>query len=634
MSARSLPTKLICCACSAATLWAQTPQPAAAQGSIEPVRPIAPVVVRPYLAPKVPPIRLNDSGRLQSLVRANMLYLTLQDAIALVLENDIDLEIARYGPILAQWNLERAEAGGALPGVPGGASQSGTVASGQGVAGSQAAAGLSLAAPTGRGNGTNASISQVGTIAQATDPIVQQTSTFSHTTSPQFNTVQSGQQALVSATHVYTSSFQQGYDLGGSATLSLSEHYLKENAPTDFLNPSVAPSLSLSIRQNFLQGFWFAVNRQTIEVNKINLGVSDLNFRAQVENAVANVVTMYYALVSDYEDLRAKRAAEEAAQQFLGETRQKEQLGELAQLDVTLAESQLAASQADVIASLNTFEQQQWQLKNLFSRRGVLDPALATLEIVPLDRIVIPEKDDLAPLPDLIKEALANRPDIQIDQANLKSAEISTVATVNGLLPTLQVTATLSNSGLAGTRASDRVDPYFGGGFGTGLGEIFRRNFPTERISPVFVAQIYDRQAEADYGIDQLQLRQQQLLAHKTQAQVQVDVQNYVIALRQARARYQSASQNRVLQEKLYEGERQKFDLGTSTPYNVVVQQRDLEAARANEISAESNYINARIALDQALGLTLAANNVSINEAREGRVSRPSALPAALPPRP
>ena len=117
--------------------------------SIEPVRPAAPVLWRPYLAPEVPTVRLSNSERLRTLIRAGKLYLTVQDAIALALENNIDIEVARYNPILAEWQLQRAEAGGALPGVPSGATQAGSVAAGQGVLGSQQAAGVSSAGGNG-----------------------------------------------------------------------------------------------------------------------------------------------------------------------------------------------------------------------------------------------------------------------------------------------------------------------------------------------------------------------------------------------------------------------------------------------------------------------------------------------------
>src|SRR5271156_668516 len=177
--------KTFCVGCSLALLSAQEP-------TVEPVRPSAFVAVRPYLPPSVPPVRLENSGRLGSLVRSGMLYLTVQDAIALALENSIDIEVARYNPILAEWQLERSRAGGALPGVPSGASQAGSVANGQGVLGSRAAAGVNIGGDNNNGNGTgNATISQIGPITQTLDPSLQESSTFSHTSTPLPNVVQS-----------------------------------------------------------------------------------------------------------------------------------------------------------------------------------------------------------------------------------------------------------------------------------------------------------------------------------------------------------------------------------------------------------------------------------------------------------
>src|SRR5665213_2010510 len=181
--------QLIAALCLASLAWAQ---------DIQPIRPQAPVFVRPYLAVSVPPIRLTNSERLVQLVRAGMLYLTAQDAIALVLENNIDIEVSRYNPFISDWNLERAQAGGALPGVPGGASQAGSVATGQGVSGSQTAAGVTAPGSSSTGGRTsNATISQIGPVTPNLDPIVQETTTFSHTTSPQPDAVQSQVLSLI-----------------------------------------------------------------------------------------------------------------------------------------------------------------------------------------------------------------------------------------------------------------------------------------------------------------------------------------------------------------------------------------------------------------------------------------------------
>ena len=136
-----------------------------------------------------------------------------------------------------------------------------------------------------------------------------------------------------------------------------------------------------------------------------------------------------------------------------------------------------------------------------------------------------------------------------------------------------------------------------------------------------------NRQAQADFGIDQLQLRQSQIQLNKDLNQVAVDVSNYLVALRQARARYRAAVQTRILQQQLLDAEQKKLAGGASTPFNVVQQERDLVAAQSAETAALVDYTNARLALDQTLGTTLEVNHVSIDEARTGKVQRVSTLP-------
>lgn len=629
--ARGIVPRIVCCLCSISMLWAQN---ANQLTSIEPVRPKAPIIARPYLPTTVPPIRLTDSSRLQGLIRAGILYLTVQDAIALALENNIDIEIARYGPILAAWNLNRAEAGGALPGVPSGASQAASVASGQGVAGSQAAAGVSNTGQVTARNATNATISQVGPVTQNLDPAFQQASTFSHTSSPQPNSTQSITPVLISNGRVYTGSYQQGFLTGGGITVSFSDHFLHENALTDVLNPSSATSIALTFQHSLLQGFGTAVNGRTITVNRINLDTSALTFRTQVIGVVVNVLNLYYGLVADYEDVRAKRSAMETAQQFFNNSKKSEEVGTLSALDVTTAESQLAATQRDLVISETTLRQEEVQLKNQLSRRGVMDPVLANVQVMPLDRIVVPATDNLPPLSEMVQEALANRSDLAAERANEKAAEVSSLGTRNGILPRLQAIGGTTQAGLAGTAVQTpfgTADPAVVGNIGTALAQSFSRDYPTNRIAALFQATINNRQAQADFGIDQLQLRQTQLTQQKDFNQVQVSVSNYVTALRQARSRYQAAARNTILERQLYDAEQRKFELGASTPYNVTQQQRDLVAAQATEVAALAAYSSARIALDQTLGTTLEANNVSIDEARSGVVSRSSSLPDVLP---
>jgi outer membrane protein TolC len=610
------------------------PLACAQQPSIALIPPKAPAILRPYLAPSAPPARMANSPRLRELVRAGTLYLTVQDAIALALENNVDIEVARYNPLILSLNVTRSEAGGTLPGVPSNASQAGSVASGQGVAGSQQAAGVS-APGTGSTHvqSTNATISQIGPVTPTLDPIIQEASTFSHTTSLYPDSQASATSTLVDGTRALTASIQQGLLTGGTVTLTYTDHYLNENSPTDVFNPTSAPVLAVSVTQYLLNNAGVAVNARFINVAKMNRDASDLAFQTTVTGIVSQVLNAYYALEAADEDLKAKRSAAETATTFLANVKEQVRIGSLAPSETINADSLAVTAQQALVDSETALKQQEIQLKNLLSRNGTADPVLAGARILPLDPIRIPEHDDLPSVEDLVKQALANRTDLASERENEAAAAVSNLGTKNGVLPFAVVLGNESQAGIAGTGRTVTIDgftappnPYFVGGIGTALGQVFRRDFPSENITGAYEMTLRNRQALSDYAIDQLSFRQTQLSNRKDLNQVQVDVQNYAIALRQARARYEAAVRNRTLQEQLYSSERRRFELGASIPYNVTQQQRDLMTAQNSETAALAAYITARIALDRTTGAILSANHVALVEARGGKVMRESTI--------
>jgi outer membrane protein TolC len=688
--------------------YAQGKDPAA----IGPVKPHENVLIRPYSPAIAPDIRLGNSGRMRDLIRGGNLYLTAQDAIALAIENNIDLEVDRYNPILSAWAIQRAQAGGAARGVTGASLTSGnSVTSGQGVAGSQASAGVSTSGNSKSSiSNSNATVSQIGPITQVLDPVVQDVSYWGHFTTPQNNTLQSGTTALIDGKRVTSASISQGTLTGGTVTLSGNASYLNENALSDTLNPTDAGSLSLSIQQNLLQDFGRAVNARSITVAKSNLQISDIAFKAALISVVATVLTQYYQLVSDREDTAAKRSALILARQLESDNKRQVDIGTLAPIEITRAEAQVATAEQDLTVSETTLLQEEVTIKNLLSRNGLADPLLVNVRVIPLDTIHVPDTDDLpsvqtlvgqtvgtgipantandpsltaqvnapatatgvqhpssqtaqptAPRPNtqgtvanaptspvsppvpntmnaLIGSAVANRTDIQTDAMNYANAVVSAIGTQNGVLPSLQVFATLSQNGLNGSVNQKSLaagypppDPYFVGGYGTQLGQIFRRNFPSDRGGFAFTANIRNRTAQADEAIDQLQLRQTEINNARDKNQVAVLVSNAVIGLRQARTRYAAAVKNRILEEQLLEAEQKKFQLGTSTPYNVITQQRDLATARSAQVTAEATYAQAKIMLDQVLGITLETNHISLTDATVGHVAFNSVLPEKLP---
>ena len=140
----------------------------------------------------------------------------MQDAIALAIENNLGLEIDRYGPLLAQAALERALAGGPVRGVPSASAQVSSVNAGVGVNGSAQSAGLGGGGGGGSGGSSgNAAIQQVGAITPNLDPILQSTTTQAHLTQPQANTVLSQTNALIQSVRTTNTTLADGADQRG-----------------------------------------------------------------------------------------------------------------------------------------------------------------------------------------------------------------------------------------------------------------------------------------------------------------------------------------------------------------------------------------------------------------------------------
>jgi outer membrane protein TolC len=556
-------------------------------------------------------------------VRAGKLYLSLHDAIALAIENNLDLEVDRSGPQLADLALRRAEAGGAYRGVPGGAAQISSVDSGLGVAGSLQAAGL------GGGNGGGggaanggASIQQVGQVTPNLDPVLTSSLAFSHITQPQVNTLLSQTSELIQSKHTYTTQLQQGLITGGSLTITDYEQSVKENAPSDVLNPALAPYIGVSVSQNLLQGFGVRVNSRDIRISKLNAQGSQETFRSQLLDLVANVQNAYWDLVAANDTVKAREQALEIARKFHDDTEQEIRIGALARVQLPGAEAEVAQRQQDLTIAQAVVQEREIRLKDLLSRRE--DPVFDAAPVVPLDRIGLPAQDDLPPLRKLVETAMAKRPDVAVSAIRDKTQEISSLGTATLLLPGLSVGATLTDRSAAGTpQASSGVpaNPAFVGGYGTALGQIFRRDFPSESARVSVSLPIGNRSAQGDYGIDQLSIRQAEVQGQRDNNQIVVDISNFTIGLRQARARCATAIESRQLREQLLKAEQERFAFGqTKTTAALIAAQRALVAAQTAEIDALAAYARAKVSLDQVLGQTLEVNHVLVDDALAGRL--------------
>jgi outer membrane protein len=618
---RTFLRQVLAMACACALLRAQAPVV---------TRPVGAIGWRSYRPITISPARLTNTQRIHSLMRAGTLYLTLQDAIALAIENDLNLEVARTQPLTAEWGIERAQAGGAPRGAPSAQTLVAAADAGLGVLGTASLAGISAGgASTGSsGGGGGVTVTQIGTTAQALDPVVQNTSTFSHITYPQANEVISGVSSLVDNLRAYSSTITQGLPTGGLVQYKTYEQALSENSPFDNYNPAVGPYMSLYAQIPVFQQRGLAVNTRQIKVAVNNkLSARDV-FRSQLENLVSGVVTQYWDLVGAGDTLKSSRQSLEIAQKFYDDTDGQIKLGTLAPVELPRAAAELAARKQDVSIAVATVRQREASLKDQLTRNP--EPDVEAAQIVTLDRIEVPENDDLPSLRDLLGRAFGKRPDMAISKIKDQNQEIASIGTADSLQPTGIAFARYKDSGAAGTPQIIPGEPtstFFNGAYGKALGQIFRNDFPTEYAGFYFQAPIGNRVAQADYGVEQLQIKQGDVSSQRDKNAILVEISNEMLALRQARSRYVVASESLKLQQQLLDAEKNRFSYGTGTTSAVIVAQRAVVSAQTTLTSTQSAYVHARASLDKALGETLEVNHISLDEGLSGVVSRESKAP-------
>jgi outer membrane protein TolC len=588
-----------------------------------------------YRTRYIPAINLSNSSRLDSLIRAGKIYLSLQDAIALALENNLDIELSRYGPMIAEADYLRARAGGLLRGVPTAVTQGPSSVQSQVIGGSGQVSGAS------RGDGSSGTstggtvITQTGTQIPNLDPGLFASYQWGHATRPLSNTVTTGTTSVISRSSVFNFGYQQGFLSGTTVSYGWNNSGFQSNNRFSDINPGTQGSMNLQVSQTLLRGFGFAVNGRNIKIAQNDKRISDLVFEQQVITTVSAIINLYWDLVAFNEDVKVKRQALALAEKLYSDNKKQVEIGTLAPIEIVRAEAEVASRQQDLTVSETSVLQQETIIKNALSRTGTSSPSVAEARIVPTDLLRLDTADAILPLQDQIEMAMSSRPELKQTQINIDSAKIGLAGSRSQLLPQLDVQGNLQNNALVGQGnflvppGQRRIDPFFVGGFGSALAQIFRRNFPDYSLGFQLSVPLRNRSAQSDYIRDSLQLRQSELRQRQQINQIRVDVQNALIGVQQARSRYQAALKNRVLQEQNLDAEQKKYALGASTIFFVIQAQRDLATAQASEVSAMANYSRARVQMELVTGQTLKANNISISEAREGKVSRP---PSALPP--
>jgi len=602
-----------------------------------------PNLIDPYKPIHIDEPNLTNSPRIDQLVHDGKLELTLQDAVELALENSLDIVVQRYAPWFADLDILKADSGG-----------------------------------FGRGSQNTAVSSSTANIPVLNfDPVLTTTLGIDSRQTPVNNPLTSGTgtgtatsttpPSLGSHSSTYNFQYTQGLQTGTNIFVSWNNTRSSTSSIFNLFNPAVQTSIFIGFQQQLLNGFGPSVNTRNIRIAKNNRKIADWAFTQQAITTVTNTVTDYWELVYARENVKVQQQAVDVAAKLYSDNKKQLEIGTMAPLDVTRAESELATDRQNLIVAQTVQLQNEQILKNAISKNP-LAPNLINVEIIPTELPVRPELVEAPTFEDAVKEAFAKRPELQEQALNLLNGDIDVKATRNALLPVATLSAEYGTVGLSGNslitnssaiagsavvdasgNAVNGIDPTTGlpvpifipstltnvtgvnnGGLGSALSQAFHSQFPDFNAQLTVTLPIRNRSAQADNQRAILTQRQLEAQLQQLKNAALLDVRNSYIALVQDRAQVDAAAKARELQQQTFDAEQKKYQLGASTVYLVIQTQRDLIAAQGTELRALANLVEAKANYERSVGRTLEVNRVTVADAKSGNVERETLIPGTL----
>lgn len=584
-----------------------------------------------------------NSVRLASMLRDGKIYLSLSDAIALAIENNYDIAIARYDLDIADTDILRTKTGTAPLGAPTGlvtgtlGGSTSTLATGGGPGGTTVGAG-------GAGSGVSGltlTTAGAGPAPEPLDPSLTGAAQFDRNRT-QFTSPFSP--AAATNTNSYNFTYNQGFVPGTLLALSWNNSRVTSNSPFALYLPNYTSAFKATVTQHLLQGAGIWINKRFIYQAENDRRIADASFRQQILYTVNQVESIYWGLVQAYEDVQAKQRALDQSTQLLSDNRRQLQIGSMAPLDVVNAESTVASDKQALISAENSLNYQQQIIKQAIARN--LDPTLSAAPVIPTDRVnldQIPEESES--VEQLVKEAFRQRPELEEAILTVRNDEITLKGARNGLLPVLDAYGYYGANIVGGP--PNPGCSFFGQpcvpegtaspvprGYGGVLSDLVNSTAPDKGVGFNLTIPIRNREAQSVMARSLMEYRQAELRLEQLYTQIRMQVVNAKYALTNDRAAVQAAIAARNYDQQSLDAEAKKLHLGASTTQNVLQQQRNLAQAEANLIDANADYAKDRASLYQIVASTLQHYGINLEDAAQGQVRGQLTIPGVEPVQP
>jgi outer membrane protein TolC len=416
----------------------------------------------------------------------------------------------------------------------------------------------------------------------------------------------------------YTASLNQTIPTGGNFSISLDSYRNETNRSFQTINPRYGSTLDFSFSQPLLKNFGFRINRREIIIAKNNREISENQFQQALLDTIYNVEEAYWNLVYSIENLKVRRQSLQLARDLQEEDQRKIDVGTLAPIEIYTAQSEVANRQADILAAEALVKNNEDRLKTIVNLSVSEDGELT--EILPSDKPAF-EKREIK-LDEALATALENRPDLKVARINLKTRELNADYAKNQLLPELNLQASYWSPAISG----DQIlylddDPLtrvvvgkIPGAAVDALKDAFKFEYNNWLIGLTLNIPLNTILSRAEYAQAKISLQQAVLSLKDQEQQIFLEIKTAVRAVETNYQRVQAYKAAQELAQKKLEAEKEKFKVGKSTNYFLLLYQRDTADAQIAELKAMVDYTLSLAHLDRILGTTFETKNIKFSD--------------------
>lgn len=429
---------------------------------------------------------------------------------------------------------------------------------------------------------------------------------------------------------------------GGNYRIDLSTVRLNTNNQFTALTTQFPTALTFTYTQPLLRGLKFDNSRRQIEIAKKNLSLTDAQFRQRAIETITNVQRAYWDLVFALRNLQIQRDAVRDARSQLEHNRRMVDEGQLAPIDIVAAEAQISTFEQSLFTALEDVSRTENNLKNLIAEDR--NAPIWTESLVPTDNVELTLPN--VTLPDALKTAMANRPELQQSNVAREINEIDRRYYKDQKKPSLNLVGSYGLVGLSGSLGNgtnpftaqsaqlreavnrlltnagfdslpeppvQTISPNLVGGFTQSFKNLFTNRFNSYRFGVELTLPLHNRTAEAQYGRSLVEGERIATQREQLEQNIQVEVRNALQSMRSAEARLRAAAATREASEEQYSSEQRKLTAGQSTVFLVLERQTALTTARGNELRAQTDLNKAIADLQRATGNALSVNSIVVS---------------------